>query len=62
MPFKVRQPGTHTFYTSAGQDFEFESAEEADAFVMKGGLHDADEPLNGYEVVETDLEGYEVNA
>jgi hypothetical protein len=59
MPFKIRQPGTHEFYTSSGQDFEFETAEEAEQFVLSGGLHHADEPINGYEIVETDLEGYE---
>lgn len=61
MPFKIRKPNTHDFYTSAGGDFEFETAEEAEAFVMRGGLKDADEPISGYEVVETDLEGYERN-
>ncbi len=61
MPFKIRKPGTHDFYTSAGSDFEFETPEEAEAFVMRGGLKDADEPIGGYEVVETDLEGYEVD-
>jgi hypothetical protein len=59
MPYKIRRPGTHTFYTSAGTDFEFDTPEEAEEFVMKGGLHDADEAIAGYEVVETDDEGYE---
>lgn len=61
MPYKVRRPGTHTFYTSAGTDFEFDTAAEADAFVMNGGLHEADEPIAGFEIVETDEEGYEKN-
>lgn len=61
MPYKIRQPGTHTFYTSAGEDFEFETQKEAEEFVMDGGLHHADEPIAGYEVVETDAEGYELN-
>ncbi|HEY3268075.1 MAG TPA: hypothetical protein VGM37_14205 [Armatimonadota bacterium] len=61
MPFKIRQPGTHTFYTDAGEDFEFDSVADAEKFIAMGGLADADEPLVGYEVVETDLEGYEKN-
>ena len=61
MPFKIRKPGTHIFYTSAGSDFEFETADEAEHFVMAGGLKDADEPIGGFEVVETDAEGYEAN-
>lgn len=61
MPYKIRRPNTHTFYTSAGTDFEFDTADEANDFVMKGGLHEADEPIAGYEVVETDEEGYEKN-
>lgn len=61
MPYKIRKPGTHDFYTSLGQDFVFDSVREAEDFVMQGGLKEADESIAGFEVVETDAEGYEVN-